>query len=62
MKCSKCDQKAIYSTNGEYLCKDHFIQYYENKVLNTIEKYNLIEAGDKIGVGISGGKDSNALM
>lgn len=62
MKCSRCDQKAIYYNNNEYFCKDHFIQYYENKVLETIEKYKLIKSGDKIGVGVSGGKDSNALM
>ncbi len=29
----------------------------ENKVLNTIKKYNLIEKGDGIVVGVSGGPD-----
>lgn len=34
----------------------------ENKVLETIKKYNLIEKGDKIIVGVSGGPDSICLV
>ena len=33
-----------------------------DKVINTIEKYNLIENGDKIVVGVSGGPDSICLL
>ena len=34
----------------------------EEKVLNTIKQYKLIEAGDKIVVGVSGGPDSICLL
>ena len=34
----------------------------EEKVLNTIRKYNLIETGDKIVIGVSGGPDSICLL
>lgn len=34
----------------------------EEKVLNTISKYNMIENGDKIVVGVSGGADSMTLL
>ena len=34
----------------------------EQKVLNTIKKYNLIENGDKVVVGVSGGPDSISLL
>lgn len=34
----------------------------ENKVIDTINKYNLIQAGDKIVVGVSGGPDSICLI
>ena len=34
----------------------------EQKVLNTIKKYNLIEDGDKVIVGVSGGPDSISLL
>lgn len=34
----------------------------EQKVLNTIKKYNLIENGDRVIVGVSGGPDSISLL
>lgn len=34
----------------------------KNKVLETIKKYNLIESGDKIVVGVSGGPDSISML
>ena len=34
----------------------------DDKVLNTIKKYNLIEDGDKVIVGVSGGPDSISLL
>jgi len=35
---------------------------YLKKVFRTIEKYKLVEKGDKIFVALSGGKDSAALL
>ena len=34
----------------------------EEKILNTITKYNLIKNGDKIVVAVSGGPDSMCLL
>lgn len=34
----------------------------KNKVINTISKYNLIKAGDKIVLGVSGGPDSISML
>lgn len=34
----------------------------EEKILKTIKKYNLIENGDKLVVGVSGGPDSITLL
>ena len=34
----------------------------KEKVLETIKKYNLMESGDKIVIGVSGGPDSIALL
>ena len=34
----------------------------EEKVLDTIKKYNLIEEGDKLVVAVSGGPDSICLL
>ena len=55
------------ATNGTLLFKS-FVKKGENmerlkeKVLNTIKKYNLIEKGDCIVIGVSGGPDSMTLL
>ena len=38
------------------------MQLIINRTLEAIKKYNLIQEGDKIAVGLSGGKDSLTLM
>lgn len=42
--------------------ENDIIQNMKEKVLETIKKYNLIENGDKIVVGVSGGPDSITLL
>ncbi len=39
-----------------------FIESFEERVKNTIEKYRLIEAGERVAVACSGGKDSTAAL
>lgn len=62
MRCSFCNKKAIYNDGKTAYCKEHFIEYFENKILNTIKTYNLIEPGEKVAVAVSGGKDSVSLL
>ena len=63
MKCYKCESKgedkkaAIKLQNGAY-CKEHFLNYLEEKIFKTIRKYNLILESDTVCVAASGGKDS----
>jgi len=58
--CSKCKKPAItfIRYNGTHLCKDHFIQYFEKRVKKEIKKQGKADNGCKIGVAVSGGKDS----
>lgn len=58
MKCSKCNNKAIFPN----YCKEHFIDYFENKIKNTIKDFNLINKNSKICVAASGGKDSLTVL
>lgn len=44
--------------SGQKLCRECFVQKMQEKVLKDIRKYKLIEKGDKILLGLSGGKDS----
>lgn len=63
VKCS-CGKRAIIyvKAKGKYMCEDCFLKYFERTALNTIRKHKLIDKRDKIAVGVSGGKDSLALL
>jgi len=43
-----------------YLCKEHFVEYFENKVKKSIDKYKMLSKDEKILVAVSGGKDGHA--
>ncbi len=61
MKCSKCSQKAVFSSPA--LCKAHFWVYFEEKVKRTIENYKLLpDKKTRLVVACSGGKDSTAVL
>ena len=52
--------KRLYS--GETLCKSCFLFSIEAKTLHTISKYSMIGYGERVAVGVSGGKDSLTLL
>jgi len=58
--CTKCKKPAVtyIRYNGTHLCKDHFIQYFEKRVKKDIKKQGKTYTKSKIGVAVSGGKDS----
>ncbi|WP_457753391.1 tRNA-5-methyluridine(54) 2-sulfurtransferase [Thermococcus sp.] len=60
MKCKFCEKKAFIKLHYPkmYLCREHFIEYFERKVKRTIEKYKLLKRDERILVVVSGGKDS----
>ena len=64
MKCSQCKNKAIIyqSYSKKFLCGEHLSHSLEKRVGNNIRKYDMITGKKKIGVGISGGKDSLTLL
>lgn len=64
VKCSYCDKPAVYvnKINNTAYCRQHFIDYFEHKVRKTIRKYNMFQSGEHVLVGVSGGKDSMALL
>lgn len=62
--CEKCSGKAQIkrAETGKILCSNCFIFEFEEEVYQTINKFNLIEFDDTVAIGVSGGKDSTALM
>ncbi len=61
--CMNCQKKPVWQfTNKRKLCKDCFVKYFEKKVFYTIRKFQFISRADKIGIAVSGGKDSFAVL
>ena len=58
--CSKCKAPAVtfIRYNGTHLCSNHFIDYFEKRVKKEIKKQGKNPKNIKIGVAVSGGKDS----
>jgi cytoplasmic tRNA 2-thiolation protein 1 len=61
-KCQKAESIYLREHSGEYLCKKCFLRSIESKAAKTISKYSMVEYGDKVAVGVSGGKDSLSLL
>lgn len=47
---------------GKYTPEEHFLRKLDAKIREAMDLYGLIEEGDKILIGLSGGKDSLALV
>ncbi len=64
VSCSKCKKPAItyIRYNGTHLCHDHFIQYFEKRVKKDIKKQGKTQSNIKIGIAVSGGKDSITVL
>jgi len=63
MRCD-CGEKAVYHRrySGQRFCKGCFTGYFERKVAETIREHKMIRKGERIGVALSGGKDSTVLL
>ncbi|MEP0826259.1 MAG: TIGR00269 family protein [Nitrososphaera sp.] len=63
--CSRCQKsESVFhrAYSGEYLCKKCYVRSIEDKAAKTISKYSMISYGDRVAVGVSGGKDSLSLL
>ena len=63
--CNKCKSKNS-EIRIEYarmsLCRDCFIDFYKARVQKTVEEFKMFGKNDRVGVAVSGGKDSAALL
>jgi uncharacterized protein (TIGR00269 family) len=64
VKCSKCDGDAVINLaySDVNLCKKHFCDSFEKRFNRTVREFRLIKKGDRVGVAISGGKDSTTML
>ena len=58
-----CNEKPIIALySGEKLCKNHFNQYFNDKIFKTIRQFDLIGKEENLGIALSGGKDSLTVL
>ena len=63
----KCDRrcpaeaKITLAYGPHHYCAEHFTGFFERRVTKTVRKFRLFKCGEKIGLGVSGGKDSLCL-
>ena len=62
--CSRCGGKVFYTRrySGESLCASCFADSIVDKTRRTITRYGMISHGERVGVAVSGGKDSLSLL
>ena len=62
--CDLCGLPGVFldRIRNRHLCGDHFIRDVEGRVRHTLQKHAMAYPGDRIAVGLSGGKDSTVLL
>ncbi len=63
-RCTKCGKPAAISlryANSE-LCQSHFTKMFEARVKRTVRVHRMLRKGDRVAVGLSGGKDSCVML
>lgn len=63
-RCNRCAEPAkVFLPYGPHrFCAAHFNSFFESRVQSTIRQGKLIKYGEKIAIGVSGGKDSMATL
>jgi uncharacterized protein (TIGR00269 family) len=63
MKCRVCREPAIIDIrrHNANFCADHFLKLCRDQTMKAIEQFHMIEAGERVLVAVSGGKDSLAV-
>jgi uncharacterized protein (TIGR00269 family) len=61
MECSKCPEAAVtlIRYSGQHLCPNHFREFVERRVKRELHRQVELRGGERIAVGLSGGKDSS---
>ncbi len=60
--CKKREAEVELSLQKIKVCKECFCDFFERRIKKTIEKYRMFSPKDKVGVCVSGGKDSTTLL
>jgi tRNA-5-methyluridine54 2-sulfurtransferase len=63
MKCKVCRDRAVLQVrrHNANFCAHHFVEHIHRQVERTVRHYRMFGPGDRLLLGVSGGKDSLAL-
>lgn len=63
-ECAHCQSIPIIYLPyaNQHHCPKHFNELFEKRVKRSIREYNMLSKGDRVGIALSGGKDSYALL
>jgi len=63
-KCDLCtdDAKIVLPYGPHKYCHSHFIAFFEKRIRRTVRQQSLVKPGEKIAIGVSGGKDSAVTL
>lgn len=63
-RCSRCGGRAVariaYAKLS--LCRNHYTEYIESRILKTMKRYGLVKPGSTVLAAVSGGKDSVTML
>src|SRR2546428_7108015 len=61
MQCARCNEPAVTLVrySGQHLCAGHFCEFVERRAKREIHRQVEFRGGERIAVGLSGGKDSS---
>jgi len=63
-RCDRCSKRSLIFLrySGQHLCGDHFLDLIRKRVKKEIRQQGLLKGSKRIGVAVSGGKDSIVLL
>ncbi len=63
-ECSFCGRRAVYfeERSGVHRCDRCFVENIEKRFRETVNKWDMLQPGDKVAVGVSGGTDSLSTL
>ncbi|MEW6035992.1 MAG: TIGR00269 family protein [Candidatus Micrarchaeota archaeon] len=62
-RCHCGEEPSIFlHYSQKHLCEAHFIRMFDKRVRKTVREFSMLRKGDRVAIGLSGGKDSTVLL
>lgn len=62
-KCRCGREAAVFlHYSSRHMCAEHFIRMFDKRFRKTVRRFGMLRKGDRVAVGLSGGKDSCVLL